>query len=63
MRWKPKSPAVKLADLGLEFLDDSEDRVNEDEDVSQEEDAIDKDLAERLKGKKGSLLLVFQKGA
>ena len=44
--WKPKSLAAKLADIGLEFPDDSENEfmLDEDEDVSTAEDAVDEDL-------------------
>ena len=46
--WKLKSLAVKLADIGFEFPDDSEHECahDEDEDVSSAEDAIKGDLME-----------------
>ena len=44
--WKPKSLAVKLVDIGLEFPDDSESEFipEKDEDVSTVKDAVDEDL-------------------
>ena len=48
--WKPKSLAAKLADVGLEFPDDSENEFvpDEDEDMSAVEDVVDEDLLGHL---------------
>ena len=41
MRWKPKSLAAKLVDMGLKFSEGSADEEDPEEDVSLAEDAID----------------------
>ena len=48
--WKPKSLAAKLADIGLEFSDDSKNEFMSDKnkDTSITEDAVDEDLLEHL---------------
>ena len=46
--WKPKSLVAKLADIGFESPDDSENECahDEDEDMSSAEDAMEGDLME-----------------